>query len=368
MQLKSLVRFPVDIKRARKRLATARTPLHSFSERPIVLDLKTPKLLFDCGRHFASLAFYSQAAGSPFFVRCNKMMLACIARKQHGREMLEAPYARWIPSDQPLPGNALVLCDDDAPALNEHRYRMLIGRDTVAMSPVMPYPMHPATLRHATRENLQRLRNSRRKFRMFFAGNQKTKYGDDKMHRNFGVLSRLDVLSTLKETYASRVVSDPKVASERSIVLADSRVTSIAASRWLDAIAESQFFVCCPGSSQPVCHNLVEAMSVGTIPLIEYGDRLTPGLVDGINAITFRGAIGLINAIKRIESLTPGQIETMRFGAAKFYDDYLRGEQFLADLRDGQLECQSRQISMPFHDQNMFDANTLWSQPKRAAA
>jgi hypothetical protein len=141
---------------------------------------------------------------------------------------------------------------------------------------------------------------------------------------------------------------------EQPIVLADSRVQSIAASQWLTTLAKTRFFVCCPGASQPMCHNLIEAMSVGTVPLIEYGDRVTPQLRDGENAICFQGKAGLLNAIDRIDQLSSDEMLRLSRGAARFYDEHLCGKNFLAALRDGRLDLSSRRICMPFHDRNFY--------------
>jgi hypothetical protein len=353
MQLKSLVRYPLDIRRARRLLMAARAPEDAFSQRPIALDLVTPQMLFDCGRHLACLAHYSQAAGSQFLVRCSPLMLASIARKIHGREMLAEPYVRWLAPAQPLPKKALVLRDYDS---DQPGVRMLIGRDQIDGAPTMPYPMHPATLSFADPPSLLQLRQSKDRGGIFFAGNQKPKYGEDKMTRDFGLLSRLRILQMLRGRFPDRVVDSMSQRVDRhSIVLSDSRVESIPASHWLSSLARAQFFVCCPGASQPTCHNLIEAMSVGTIPLIEYGSRVTPPLQDGIHAITFQGEQGLVRAIERIDRLSASEIETMSGHAASFYDQHLCGRTFLAGLRDGETDCRFGQLSMPFHDRNLFD-------------
>lgn len=362
MQFKSLIRYPVDIRRAKRLLARKPAISQALTERPIVLDLRTPQMLFDCGRHFASLAHHARCAGSPFFVRCSQLLLSSIARKVHGRDMLADPAAQWIPPAQPLPVDALVLSDE--PTSDSSHLTMMIGRDIDRQIPVMPYPMHPATLPHADATSLLALRASGPREPIFFAGNQKPKYGDARMQRNFRLLSRLEILGTLAAEFPLRVrASIPSSAPadsdsrQRPIVISDSRIDKIRAADWLPTLAKTQFFICCPGSSQPVCHNLVEAMSVGTIPIIEYGDRVTPELCDGENAICFRGRKGLIDAIERIESLTPNQISTLSSSAASFYDQHLCCTKFLRQLRDGELDLSSSRVCMPFHERNFYSLN-----------
>lgn len=361
MQIKSLVRFPVDFRRARRLLSLSKSPLASFEERPIVLDLATPQMLFDCGRHFASLAHHANAVGSPLIVRCSNMMLACIARKIHGREMLAEPYANWIPASSPLPRNAFVLSDHRDPKSTQ----MLIGKDKVDGVATMPYPMHPATLPNASRESLERLRRTENRDGIFFAGNQKPKYGDQRIDSKFGYLSRLAVLRTIRSRFPERIAeSIGQSRSDSDIVLTDSRVESIEPKNWLSTLARFRFFVCCPGAAQPTCHNLIEAMSVGTIPLIEYGSRVTPALSDGINAVTFDGERGLVEAIHRIDAMSDEEVGRISRGAAAFYDQHLCGSSFLSCLRD--QHDPPRFVCMPFHDHNMFDMRDLSITPAAA--
>ena len=368
VQLKSLIRFPIDIRRARRLLAEKPSDASRLTKRPIVLDLRTPKLLFDCGRHFASLAYHAAAAGSPFYVRCSPVLLAGIARKIHGREMLAEPHTSWLALDDPLPSGAFVLCDYDGGSAADQT-SMLIGRDILRDLPVMPYPMHPATLRQLQRVSLIELRGEQDRSAIFFAGNQKPKYGDQKIRRNFGLLSRLEILGTLAEQFPDRTLvpgrqqdglsgsSIPDHSNRHPIVLSDSRLNPIAACDWLPTLARTQFFLCCPGASQPTCHHLIEAMSVGTIPILEYGDRLAPPLRDGENAICFRGKRGLLEAIERIDRLSTEQLLKLRQNVADFYDRHLCGTRFLTALRDGRLGPRSRYVCMPFHETNFFQSH-----------
>ncbi|WP_372717979.1 hypothetical protein [Novipirellula sp.] len=351
MQLKNIVRFPVDIRRAKQILASRVASIETLTERPIALDLYTDQMLFDCGRHFASLAHHSREIGSPFLVRGSRLLLASVARKIHGAEMLAEGHATWLGPDEPLPSEAVALCDVPISqatrlGMGSRQIEMMIGRDILPQRPVMPYPMHPATLRHSDTASRIALRSEFAREAILFAGSQKSKYGHQKMNQSFGVLSRLHILEVLRE-FVSENAAIP-------IRLQDSAETPIASSQWLPFLAQHRFFVCCPGAAQPMCHNLIEAMSVGTIPLIEYGDRLRPELCDGENAICFRGADGLRDAIDRIHQLSASQLDDMSRSAATFYDKHLCGKTFLAAVRDDTLDLTQRQIVMPFHSENFF--------------
>lgn len=64
-------------------------------------------------------------------------------------------------------------------------------------------------------------------------------------------------------------------------------------------LASADFFLCQPGEIMPQCHNIVEAMAVGTIPLTNYPDWLSPPLVDGREALVFDTFASLDAAVTR---------------------------------------------------------------------
>jgi hypothetical protein len=208
------------------------------------------------------------------------------------------------------------------------------------------------------------------------------------MQREFGILSRLELLDALRQRFPDRIFDSLRPESQRPesqrpesqrpetqrsdslgssnasrpIVLIDSREAAISADHWLPTLASARFFLCCPGGRQPLCHNLIEAMSVGTIPLIEYGDRITPPLRDGETAICFDGRRGLIDAVERIDRMTSEELVDLSRRVATFYDEHLCGTRFFHRLRDGHYDLSAHSLCMPFHERDFYE-----SQPARAA-
>lgn len=348
MPWKAIVRYPVDIRRARQILREKPEPAPGLTMRPLALVLHTKNLLVDGGRHLAAIAHHALAAGSRLELCCDDRILAAIAHKPHGQTMLA--MAGVVACDRPTRG-ALVLTDESEIG----RIELQVGRDIDRRVPVMPYPMHPATLDQLATTDLDGLRRQQRTCSIAFAGNQKSRYGDDQIGRGFELMNRLQVLQAVRDHVADRVVPNfDAVVSAQSIVLSDSRIESIAAADWLPTIAKADFFLCCPGSSQPVCHHLTEAMSVGTIPILQYAGRITPMLVDCVDAICFHDHDSLIDAIDRAGGMSTADIAAMRRRVAEFYDKYLCGTRFLTRLRDGDLDTSESRINLPFHDQNLY--------------
>jgi hypothetical protein len=368
MNWKHWLRYPLDIRVAREALRADGDRSALPADAAVLgLDLASDRLLIDCGRHLACIAAHALRCGCRVVVRCDDVLLAAIAHKRLGRAFLSMPHVSHLAVGDAFPDDSVVLIDDD-PARRRRCFaaqrvvRMLLGRDCAANTPVMPYPMYPSQIRSLDAEALKRHRQTS-KAGIFFAGNQKPRYGRDAMRRKFGLLSRLEIVETLRAGFPDRIVAREADRGRDRMVLRATDRDPIAAEDWMPTLARQQFFVCCPGASQPTCHNVIEAMSVGAIPVLEYFDRFTPPLREGVNAICFRGRRGLLDAIDRIDAMDDQ--ERRRLGAAvcEHYDRHLCGTRFLQTLmrqaRQGLVDA----VSMPFHDRNLFDGWRIAGRP-----
>ncbi|MCO8123892.1 hypothetical protein NHH03_19255 [Stieleria sp. TO1_6] len=366
MKWRHRLRYPMDIRKAKRQLASGTRTTHS--EYPAIgLDLYSDQLLFDCARHLTCLAASAHQIRSNLMLRCDRWMLAAIAHKKLGRQFLAMDHVTWLDSLAPFPDGTLVLMDELAERSSrdlagQRTVSLLVGSDRIDGFPVMPYPMHPHQIRGLTADRKRQLR-SIPKAGVFFAGNQKSRYGRDGMQNEFGVLPRLEILSLLREHFPDRIAPVDAGGRGDRIVLRDSATDPIAADQWMSVLAKHQFFLCCPGASQPVCHNVIEAMSVGCIPILEYADRLHPQIQDGINAICFQGRQGLVEAIARIDTLDAHRLTEMSQNAVDCYDNLLDGARFLATLRDNTsaipTAAQPAAVVMPFHDHNLYSQDSV---------
>jgi glycosyltransferase involved in cell wall biosynthesis len=92
-----------------------------------------------------------------------------------------------------------------------------------------------------------------------------------------------------------------------------------------EILSNFDFYLCCPGVVMPLCHNVIEAMSVGTIPVIqkEYAEVMYPALKNFTNAIVFNDKDDLVATIEIVLQLPEEKKLTMKKSVLEYYSNYL---------------------------------------------
>ena len=196
----------------------------------------------------------------------------------------------------------------------------------------VPFPMHPLLYALGADRDAPRLRTARRTARILFAGNQSaTAYGADSVAR-FGLVPRHALLEHVRAALGSDELVEVGDATtlvpdgdgyRRQLLLVDSARCWIPRERWLDALASADFFLAPPGVVMPLCHNVVEAMAVGTIPVTEYDAFFPVPLEHGRTCIAFRGADDLVARLREVLALDAAAIAAMRREVCRYYDEHL---------------------------------------------
>ena len=201
---------------------------------------------------------------------------------------------------------------------------------------IMPFPMHPlqANIRS---EQLEAGRSASRKMRVFFSGDTH-QYRRTWVHYPSTKLPRLPIVNAVMEDMgdALRVIGGPQALDElrngpyaRQCVVTASSEVRIEPQDWLSTLAMADFFLSPPGIVMPMCHNIIEAMAVGTIPITNYPEWLDPHLKHMENCIVFDDRGDLIAKMKRVLEMTPEEIARLRSNVIDYYDTYMRPETFI---------------------------------------
>ncbi len=202
---------------------------------------------------------------------------------------------------------------------------------------LMPYPVHPVHDGPDLQERLRKYRVSERKMRAFFSGDSEG-YATNRIAYPKPKLPRLDVINTILQSMGDEVMlvrGEQQLDSlcpsgyVNRLLIMDQSQPRIDERHWLQTLATSDFFLCPPGFVMPMCHNVIEAMAVGTIPITNYPEWLDPHLEHRKNCIAFDDKADLIDKLNQALRMDGDEIARMRRHVIDYYDRYLTSESFV---------------------------------------
>lgn len=286
--------------------------------RSVALDLTDTALDEDGGRYFYYLIQDILAAGYYPVLKANYRFLATFSNKRFKAQTIDLPigiYKRDIPD-----GCSILMtdhvCDAQAGIKLVHLdYSVRLAQGDNELN--SPYCCHPASqAREAEFSALQAAHP--RSNKVFYAGaNQRPKYANPEINGTYGLVNRADAVDKILEAL------DTGEISHEGLKFCHQASDRIASQEWLGELGESTFFLAFPGVKMPLSHNLIEALAVGTIPILEYPQYLEPPLQDGINCLVYSGADELISTIKRAENLDAEQVSKYSQAAREYYQQHL---------------------------------------------
>ncbi|MGG6269230.1 hypothetical protein ACQ4M3_40120 [Leptolyngbya sp. AN03gr2] len=197
---------------------------------------------------------------------------------------------------------------------------------------MLPYSVHPALLQGRFIEEIQQLRQQQRFISILFSGNTKPHaqfryfieqyYQVPSRDRTVEYLARTQrntiEISTPKQR--DQIITNPAQYQNNSVVLCTCKGL---AENWLKELATAKFFLALPGLYMLMCHNAIEAMSVGCIPILCYENWFSPALVHRKNCLTYRCIEELPELIESVAQMSEAEISGMRTAVIEYFDRYL---------------------------------------------
>lgn len=200
----------------------------------------------------------------------------------------------------------------------------------------LPYPMHP--MHSGIRpEQLAACRAMERKIRVFFSGDTEN-YHRVRIFYPRPKLPRLKIVETIKARLGDDLMLVGDAEELRRLyqspytnkcVLSADHTVRIDFADWLPTLAHADFFLSPPGIIMPMCHNIVEAMAVGTIPITNYPEWMDPPLEHMVNCLTFNDEDELIARVKQALTFEPEEIARIRANVLEYYETYLHPQAFI---------------------------------------
>ncbi len=203
---------------------------------------------------------------------------------------------------------------------------------------IMPYPMHPIVYESGMHKAIHNFRKRERHIKVFFSGNTNEAYANPDIGECYDKVDRCRItqhLSELLDEEYLKVVStigqtvDVTSFETRGLLMFRNIVVDL--EFWIKMLSNSEYVICPPGVSMPFSHNVIEAMAVGCIPILEYPEMFNPPLEDGVNCIAFSGTTNLCDRIREIVNQRRPSL-TMRREAIKYYEAHLEPGAVIAEL------------------------------------
>ncbi len=295
----------------------------------VFFDFTNPEVDLDAGRYVFALVREFELNGFTSCYRRHFPFLSNMRYKRCKSLLLDQPFrVAADPSELPPGSLAAIVTDREsvhsaAAKLLQISYDLRLPRlPNEAVLPFKPYPLLYPHLAAVETINL----GQPRPWRAFFAGTVNPRYARPALRLLFGKMSRVETLDVLRnglrpdEFHALKSTDDP--ISSPKFVLAGASVR-IPAVDWFPTLARGDFFLAAPGGAMPICHNVVEAMAVGAIPILEYPEYLDPPLRDGVNCLAFVGPEGLLEAMRRALKMDRPEILQLRRAALAYYREHL---------------------------------------------
>lgn len=229
---------------------------------------------------------------------------------------------------------------------------------------MLPFVMHASQY-----QNMRDFESTAsRSIRIFFSGNSNPGSYDNPVFRNtFEILNRHEIkqfvfsqFEDLLNTHKSGDHSKPlwwidwewKPGQRGGF---DNRIEN---DEWLSFLDKSVFFLACPGVSMPMCHNLIESMYSGCIPILQHPKLFDPPLQDGINCLVFSASDSLKQKIETALSMNDEKLLEMQEAVKQYYHAYLSPESFKTVLTNPQFKRYYFQVNQV--------STQLWSQHNKA--
>ncbi|MFW5892302.1 MAG: glycosyltransferase [Bacteroidota bacterium] len=197
-----------------------------------------------------------------------------------------------------------------------------------------------------------------RRIKAFFAGRfSVSDYNRPLLKEKFGVLTREEIKRIILEEfeqYVNTPFSEKDLFNQKkyNIVVVNRDNYNVPTEKIREILSQCNFFIALPGVVMPLCHNIVEAMSAGAIPVLQYADWFHPQLSNNINCIQFNDKAELFDAIENLLTMEEKDIIKMRKAVFDFYNEFLTPESVVSRLEH--IQKQQNEISKIYLNAEYF--------------
>ena len=189
--------------------------------------------------------------------------------------------------------------------------------------------------------------NTERKIMGIFAGNtisisnpKKNAYNMDITRESLNINTRIEMLSYIRDKLPKEYLYLPDSLKsfldamksghlKNKIVLIDTQVFSIPQDTYFDVLLNSNFYIHMCGFKQPFCHNQIESMLAGCIPVTQFTRFFVPGFKHELNSLLFNTLDELcLLLLDAVSGKYENSLNFMREEIISYYKNYHSLESF----------------------------------------
>lgn len=197
----------------------------------------------------------------------------------------------------------------------------------------LPYIMHPSNYLYPDNQLHSK------SIGILMSGNFEKKIYDTKtIEDNFGLQNRWKIYSeVLKHRKLHSITGNELMQRLNSgefknkFVMMKWQTGAIPSQKWRYYLSSADFIFCAPGMTMPMCHNVIEAMSVGVIPILNYPHWLNPSLQNNFNCLVYESISDIESIINKALSLEIELKNEMVKNVINYYQDYYEKYHFEND-------------------------------------
>ena len=188
------------------------------------------------------------------------------------------------------------------------------------------------------REDFSNAQEKKRRIKIFFAGRFSEKeYSSPLLKNKFSLHTRQELREATMEIVGHKATvpeqaSDVFNSKELEVVLVNRDIYNVPAEKLRPLLSECDFFLAFPGVVMPLCHNIIEAMSAGCIPILQYAEWMHPHLQHKENCLSFSSLDEYKEMISFALNMDEENKLRMRKNIFEYYYKYLTPEAVVKKL------------------------------------
>ncbi|MBL7963108.1 MAG: hypothetical protein JNM31_04600 [Flavobacteriales bacterium] len=131
--------------------------------------------------------------------------------------------------------------------------------------------------------------------------------------------------------------------------------------RWV--LAHSDFLPAFPGVVMPWTHSVVEGMSVGAVPILQFPQLFDPPLQHGVDCLAFKDEDGLVHVVQQALDMDATRIERMRAAAKSYYERHMAPDVVVRRILDPQSGDQRLRLMAEWHSVRLWQRHHAGTRP-----